>query len=255
MKNLYQKAKVDFTNILLVSVLIIAIGLLIYSIPSTIDLFNSKNKFKQTETHTPTMMSRMSLTNFDKQLAKQIMDTNNDGRCDICGMPVEQCIDAGELQCNMGINSKMGVLGSQHIHSDWKVYINGKPLDFSDKSHMERMRSNQPVSSFIHVDSGAPAPEKTGDILHMHATGIPLWIFFNSIGMDFNKDCITLENKEKFCNDENKKLKFFVNGKENNEFENYVFNDLDKILISYGDESKEEAKNQLASITDFAKIH
>ncbi|MDP3766309.1 MAG: hypothetical protein Q8R04_07390 [Nanoarchaeota archaeon] len=199
--------------------------------------------------------SRMSLTGFDKELARQLMDQNNDGRCDVCGMPVDQCIDAGELQCNMGINAQIGVLGSQHTHADWKIYIDGKALDFSDKSHMERMKNNMPVSSFIHVDSGAPAPEKTGDVLHMHATGIPLWTFFKSVGMAFNKDCITLENKEKFCNDSNKMLKFFVNGKESNEFENYVFNDFDKILVSYGDESEEEARNQLASITDFAKIH
>ncbi|MBI4452406.1 hypothetical protein HY637_03180 [Candidatus Woesearchaeota archaeon] len=200
-------------------------------------------------------MSRMSLTSFDKQLARELMDINNDGRCDVCGMPVEQCIDAGELQCNMGINSQMGVLGSQHIHADWKVYIDGKPLDFFDKSHMERMQGNQPVSSFIHVDSGAPAPEKTGDILHMHATGIPLWVFFESIGTNFNKDCITLENNEKFCNEGNKKLKFYVNGKLNNEFENYVFNDLDKILISYGEENNEQIKDQLDSITSFASLH
>ena len=73
--------------------------------------------------------------------------------------------------------------------------------------------------------------------------------------MEFNEECITLESKEKFCNEGNKKLKFFVNGKESNEFENYVFNDLDKILISYGDENQEEIKNQLAEITDFAKNH
>ena len=249
-----KKAKTDATTILLISILVIATGFLIYSILSTINLFKSKNELKHTEINTPTRMSRMSLTPFDKQLARQLMDTNNDGRCDICGMPVEQCIDAGELQCNMGINSQMGVLGSQHIHADWKVYIDGKPLDFFDKSHMERIKNNQPVSSFIHVDSGAPAPEKTGDILHMHATGIPLWIFLKSVGVDFSKDCITLENKE-FCDDNNKKLKFFVNGKESNEFENYVFNDLDKILISYGEENNEQIKNQLDSITSFASLH
>ncbi len=200
-------------------------------------------------------MSRMSLTSFDTALAKEFMDKDNDGKCDSCGMDVDFCIQSGQMQCNMVSGSTIGILDSQHIHADWKVYINGIALDFSDKAHMERMRSNKPVSSFIHVDSGAPPPEKTGDILHMHATGVPLWIFFESIGLDFNKDCIALENKEKFCNGGNKKLKFFVNGKESNEFENYVFNDLDKILIIYGEENEEEIKNQLASITDFAKIH
>ena len=249
-----KKLKVDATTILLISILVITIGLLVYTIFPTIDFFKNK-KEQQITANTPARMSRMSLTSFDKQLARQLMDANNDGRCDVCGMPVEQCIDAGELQCNMGINSQMGVLGSQHIHADWKIYINGKAMDFSDKSHMERMRTNQPVSSFIHVDSGAPAPEKTGDALHMHATRIPLWVFFSSVGMDFNKECITLENKEKLCNDGNKKLKFFVNGKENNEFEDYVFNDLDRILISYGSENNGQIRNQLDSITDFAKIH
>ena len=200
-------------------------------------------------------IGRMSLTPFDVQLAKEFMDKDNDGKCDACGMDVELCIDSGQLQCNMDSSSTIGILGSQHIHADWKIYIDGKALDLSDKSHMERMRSNLPVSSFIHVDSGAPAPEKTGDVIHMHATGVPLWIFFDSVGMDFNKDCLTLENEEKLCNDGNKKLRFFVNGKENNEFENYVFKDLDKILISYGNEKGEEIRTQLNSITGFAKIH
>lgn len=200
-------------------------------------------------------MSKMSFTSFDVELAKEFMDKNNDGKCDSCGMDVDLCIDSGQLQCNMDSSSTIGILGSQHIHADWKVYINGNPLDLSDKSHMERMKGNLPVSSFIHVDSGAPAPEKTGDVIHMHAEGIPLWIFFKSIEMDFNKDCIILDNKEKFCGEGNKRLKFFVNGKESSEFENYVFNDLDKILISYGDESGEEIQRQLASVTDFAKIH
>lgn len=246
-----MKLKADFGAIALVIILIAVIGLFVFSLYD----FLSPNTQQIGQSPQMTKMSRMSLTAFDRELGTDLMDQNHDGRCDVCGMSIEQCLDSGQIECNMGSNSKIGVLGSQHIHADWKIYINGKPLELSDKSHMERMRNNMPVSSFIHVDSGAPAPEKTGDVIHMHATGVPLWIFFKSIGIDFNKDCITLENNQKFCNDGNKNLKFFINGKENNEFENYAFNDLDKILISYGDESEEEIKNQFYSITDFAKLH
>jgi len=200
-------------------------------------------------------MSRMSLAPFDVQLAKEFMDKDNDGKCDSCGMDVELCIDSGQLQCNMDSSSIIGVLGSQHIHTDWKIYIDGKLLDLSDKSHMERMQTNQPVSSFMHVDSGAPAPEKTGDVVHMHAEGVPLWIFFESIGMKFDKKCFIMDDGKGYCNDNKNKLKFYVNGKESSEFENYVFKDLDKILISYGNENQEEIISQLDSITDFAKIH
>ena len=248
-----KKAGIDVTNIILVFLLVLLSGTLIYSISSTFETLKISTK-KENNNPMP-RMGQMKLTAFDKDLAAELMDKDHDGKCDACGMAIEQCIDGGQLECSMDSNAKMGILGSQHIHADWKVYINGKALDFFDKSHMERMQNNQPVSSFMHVDSGAPAPEKTGDILHMHATGIPLSLFFNSIGMNFDKNCITLDNKEEFCNDANNKLKFLVNGKENTEFENYVFNDLNKILITYGSSSEEEIKAQLASITNFASLH
>ena len=190
------------------------------------------------QTQQPTMQastSKMSLTPYDKELAREMMDKNNDGKCDACGMPVEMCMDSGELQCSMDSNSKIGKLGSQHIHTDWKIYINGGELSFEGKDHMGRMKNNLPVSSFIHVDSGSPVPEKTGDILHMHATGVPLWIFFESIELKLPDG-----------------MKAYVNGKEISDYKNYVFNDFDKILITDGIGDLQE---QLNLITDFAKNH
>ncbi len=198
--------------------------------------------------------SQMSFTPFDVELAKRFMDKDNDGTCDSCGMPVEMCIESGQLQCNMDSSSTMGILGSQHIHADWKIDINGKQLDLSDKDHMGRMGSGLTVSSFIHVDSGAPEPEKTGDVLHMHGTGIPLWIWFESVGMKFDKDCLEVGSGKKFCTDGANTLKFIVNGKLNSQYEQYVFHDLDKILISYGPQN-ENVDEQFASITNFALVH
>ncbi|MBS3101933.1 hypothetical protein J4458_00620 [Candidatus Woesearchaeota archaeon] len=203
-------------------------------------------------------MSAMSLTPFDTQLAKEFMDKNNDGQCDSCGMPVDMCISSGQLQCNMDSKSTIGILGSQHLHADLKIYILGNVLDENvlgplamDMSKMD----SRITSSFIHFDKGASFPEKEGDVIHMHATGVPLWVFFKSIGIKFNKECFVLDNKESYCNDRNNNLKFFVNGIENPEYEEYVFNDNDKILVSYGDEGEKEIKQQISSITDFSKNH
>ena len=246
-----MKLKADFGAIALIIILFAVVGMFAFSL---YDFFSTRTQKVEQSSPQTKSMSRMSLTAFDRKLGIELMDHNHDGRCDVCGMPVEQCLDSGQLECNMDSNSKTRILGSQHIHADWKFYINGKTLDFSDKSY-SRIREGKSASSFIHVEPDSSTAEKPGDVLHMHATGVPLWVFFKSIGMDFNKDCITLDNKEKFCNDENKKLKFFVNGKENNEFENYVFKNLDKILIRYGNENQERIQNQLNSITDFAKLH
>ena len=188
---------------------------------------------------------RMSLTPFDRELAIELMDKNKDGKCDACGMKVELCIDSGQLQCNMDSKSTIGVLDSQHIHLDFKVHVTGEPVDFAKQKYYMK-------SSFIHLDYNQDK-ENASSILHMHATGVPLWIFFQSIGWKFDKDCLTLDTGENYCNNAENKLKFYVNGMPNDEWENYVFKDLDKILISYGDET--DLTQQLNSITDFANNH
>ena|SRR3989338_6281400 len=239
-----MKLKADFWALTLIVILFAVVGLLIFSL---FDFLSSKTGQVEQSSSQMKRASGMTLTAFDRELGRGMMDRNNDGRCDSCGMPVEMCLDSGQLECNMASDAKIGILGTQHIHADFRVYVNGKSLNFADDRYYMK-------SSFMHLDN-QQNKDDAGGVLHMHATGVPLWIFFNSIGIYFNKDCITLENSEKLCNEEYKILKFYVNGKQNNEFENYVFNDLDKILINYGDESEEEIRNQLASITDFAKIH
>ncbi len=200
-------------------------------------------------------LTRMSLSPFDVKLAKDFMDKNGDGKCDVCGMPVELCIDSGQMQCNMDSKSAIGVLGSDHSHADLKIYVNGKQLDesfFASFARDTQRVDSEITSSFVHAENANP-PEKVGDLLHMHATGVPLWIFFKSVGMDFSKDGLTLPDGQKFSGDGKRMLKFYVNGMPNSEWENYVFKDLDKILISYGSET--DLSQQLSSITDIARNH
>jgi hypothetical protein len=109
-------------------------------------------------------------------------------------------------------------------------------------------------SSFLHVDNNQNF-EDASSVLHMHATNVPLWVFFRSIGMDLSKECLIIDNVQKFCNTGKSILKFYVNEKPSNDVENYVFNDNDKILVSYGDESGEELIKQINSVTDYAKNH
>jgi len=230
--------------------------IVLFAISSALSVIISPVANSQSSAQMAQRLTRMSLSAFDVGLAKQFMDKDGDGKCDACGMHVEMCMDSGQIQCNMDSKSTIGVLGSQHIHTDWKIYVNGKTLDndFFEPLAMDMSKmDNSMTSSFIHLDKGALAPEKTADVIHMHATGVPLWIFFKSVGMDFNKDCLSLPDGQKFCNDGKETLKFYVNGKPNNEWTNYVFKDMDKILISYGNET--DISQQLNSITDFAKNH
>ena len=57
-----------------------------------------------------------------------------------------------------------------------------------------------------------------------------------------------------FNNNDKKTLKMYINGELNKEFSNYEFKDLDKILISYGNEDEKQIKKQIDSVTDKACI-
>ena len=136
----------------------------------------------------------------------------------------------------------IGASGSTHIHQDFKVYIEDKAIDFSQGKYQKPH-----LNARVHLEGG------NGDLIHKHATGVTMGFFLKSLDMSFDKNCLILDTGEKYCSGDDKTLKFYVNSKPNNEWENYDLKDLDKILISYGNESEEAITQQLASITDKSK--
>lgn len=142
--------------------------------------------------------------------------------------------DSKDLRLLSGI----GELRSAHLHADVKVYVNGSSIDFSQKKY-------QLAARYIHFEEGV------GDVIHTHATGLTTGHMFSSLGMDFSSSCIEFEGNN-YCIEGNKKLRFYVNGQQNNQFDNYLIKDLDKILVSYGSESEAEVQKQLGSVTNLA---
>ena len=136
----------------------------------------------------------------------------------------------------------LGASGSTHIHQDWKMYINGNAIDFSQSKYQKPH-----INARVHLEGG------DGDLIHKHVTGVTMGFFLKSLVVDFDKNCLVMDTGDKYCNNSDKTLKFYVNGKPNDQWENYDLKDLDKILVSYGNESEEKIKQQLASITDKAK--
>lgn len=199
---------------------------------TTKSMFFIKTEVTSTETVATGHFGAGGFTEYDLALAKELMDKDGDGKCDVCGMDMDFCIESGQLQCNMGGKTgklNIGVLDKtkqkNHYHADLKVYINGEEIDFNQEKYFVKSR-------FMHVEDDVQGD--SGKVLHMHATGVPLWIFFDSIGLDLPI------------------MKAYVNGEEISDYSDYVFEDLDKILITNG---KGDLQKQLDSVTDFAKNH
>ncbi len=139
-------------------------------------------------------------------------------------------------------SSTSPLLGAVHIHSDFKVFIDGQSLNFSQTKYMSTNLTK--LSNFVHLHDG------DGDIIHAHISGVTLGEFFRSVKMSLNSTCFSTENQT-FCNNGQKQLKMYVNGAENNEFASYVLNDLDRVLVTYGTVNLTQ---ELNSVTDKACI-
>ncbi len=140
------------------------------------------------------------------------------------------------------------VLGEKvHEHADFAVYLDGKKFDFTPEKYQSS--DTNPLDPDAHLHDGV------GHVTHKHRTGITLNYFFETIGMTFDDQCFITDDGTQYCNTSEKKMKMYVNGKLNEQFEKYEFSDLDKILITYGDESESEIEQQIASITDDACLY
>lgn len=127
----------------------------------------------------------------------------------------------------------LGPAGSQHVHADFKVYLDNRVVDFSQPRYQVR-------AQHVHIEGG------DGDVIHIHATGVKTGYFFSTLGMKFNSTCFVTERA--YCSNDNKTLKFFVNGVPAGEWEDYILQSMDKILISYGNETNLESQfNSIAS--------
>ena len=204
--------------------------------------------------------ARMSLSPFDVEMAHQMMDKNNDGICDSCGMPVDMCISGGQMQCTMGSSGGIGELGTAHIHADWKVFISGKEVDWTPyvELHERQMMGDTSIngtSAFIHLHpekDQRPGRVPHGSVLHMHAAGVPMWLFFKSLGMELTDQCLSVSMNQKNCNDGKNSLKFFVNGKKTGNPADFVFKDKDKLLLSFGP-NNEDVSQQIASVSSYSE--
>ena len=141
--------------------------------------------------------------------------------------------------------NNFGPLRSAHNHADIKVYILGNAIDFS----LPQYQLQDKLTHFENWD---------GDVVHTHATGITLGYIFKTLGMEITEECIKTDKGSKYCSEDNAMLKVFVKNR-NSDWEiisyapNYVIQDMDKILVTYGTESEEGIKEQMESVTDKAK--
>ena len=87
-----------------------------------------------------------------------------------------------------------------------------------------------------------------GDTVHRHASGVVLGYLFQTLKIGFNDSCYIFPDKREFCTNDQYSLKFYLNHQKVPSLLDYVLQDNDRILISYGNENSTQIDEQLARV-------
>jgi len=134
-----------------------------------------------------------------------------------------------------GAPAGAGILGDDHSHTSILVRIFGDKFDFS-------LPSYQIKSSWIHFEG------QDGNTVHRHSTGVTMGFLFESLGLGLDDLCFIFQDERAFCTNDEYSLKFYINHNEVLDIRDYVGQEGDKVLISYGSDSPESIENQLAEL-------
>ena len=132
----------------------------------------------------------------------------------------------------LGAPEGAGKLGDEHVHSSVLVRIFGDKFDFAVPSY-------QIKNSWIHFE------DSDGTTIHRHSTGVTLGFLFDSLNIGIDNKCFVFPDGRQFCTNEDYSLKYYINHQPVSDIREYVFEDGDRILISFGPETPEEIEEQL----------
>ena len=144
----------------------------------------------------------------------------------------------------------VGKPGSDHQHARFIVFMEGDRVSFSPFLYPKYREA----SDYIMLEI------EDGNTIHRFAEGATLKMFFDSFGMELSKECFKLDPEDtvnvhndkvfraEYCNDGDKTLKFYLNDKPSDAFENYVLYEDDRILITFGDDTEEELDKQIKTL-------
>ena len=134
-----------------------------------------------------------------------------------------------------GAPPNAGKLGDEHEHASLLVRIFGDKFDFTSPAY-------QINSSWIHFE------DRDGTTIHRHSSGVTLGYLFANLGIDIDSECYKFPDGRQFCSNEDYRLKYYINHQIVKDVNDYVLEEDDRILITYGSETPEQIEEQLKEL-------
>ena len=144
-----------------------------------------------------------------------------------------------------------GGLGDEHEHASLLVRIFGDKFDFGSPAY-------QIKNSWIHFE------DSDGTTIHRHSSGVTLGFLFDGLNIVVGWEsrgytdilrpsetldpCFIFPDGRQFCTNEDYSLKYYINHELVKSIYDYVLEEGDRILITYGSETPEQIEEQLMEL-------
>ena len=140
-----------------------------------------------------------------------------------------------------------------HYHANFSLYINGEKDPFDDFTQYEEVQAcsgetkdNPRGRGHLH--------KPNAHVVHVHDNAVTWNAFFANVGYGLTDKAITVTDKVFVDGQDGKELTFILNGKVVDTVSNRIIGNKDALLISYGNESKEELEKRYAAIPKDAEV-
>ena len=143
-----------------------------------------------------------------------------------------------------------------HEHADFALFIRGEQFDFGQPQFLSTEEVERDPDVHIHD------PRHT--VVHVHREQTTWDQFFRSLGFELTdpsfpgndaaRTCLKMPDGERLCGTDTETWKFYVNDVKVDGIANTFISDIDRVVLSYGDESEEEVLAQVAQVSNEACI-
>lgn len=121
--------------------------------------------------------------------------------------------------------------------ASYAIFTNGLFRVFTDEMYHK-------LSPDVYIESSNP------NIVYVKKTNITWDDFFSTLPFKLSKECLTTGTGQTFCTKGDQSLRFYLNGVENPNALDGLIQQGDQLLITYGDISENQLKNQLQQIPE-----
>lgn len=151
---------------------------------------------------------------------------------------------ANASEPNMTMQDHSMCLTPIHEHADFKVYLNGNPLNLAERKYMDQDRVVH-FHTTVKVNPDDVPGIPFADMVHIHDENITINDFLNTLELG-NDTFKMLADKQL--------TKVYVNGDLRPEGLDYVMQDKDRILVTSGNVNESEIAKEIESVTDYATM-